>query len=102
ATPPPHTATHFPYTTLFRSITTTADVNKGNNVEKISDGKLDTIFKPANNDAGEILFHVGEAKKDIDGITLLEDPLNVSHSKLSRSEEHTSELQSRFDLVCRL
>ncbi|MBU5468214.1 beta-N-acetylglucosaminidase domain-containing protein [Virgibacillus sp. MSJ-26] len=65
------------------TITTTADVNKGNNVEKISDGKLDTIFKPANNDAGEILFHVGEAKKDIDGITLLEDPLNVSHSKLS-------------------
>src|SRR5207249_12244976 len=27
--------------------------------------------------------------------------LHVSHSEL-RSEEHTSELQSRFDLVCRL
>src|SRR5438067_8096887 len=28
--------------------------------------------------------------------------LNVSPSTLTRSEEHTSELQSRFDLVCRL
>src|SRR5699024_12495459 len=29
--------------------------------------------------------------------------LNISHSDNSnRSEEHTSELQSRFDLVCRL
>src|SRR5207249_11257580 len=25
-----------------------------------------------------------------------------SHSSVNRSEEHTSELQSRFDLVCRL
>src|SRR5699024_12881733 len=26
----------------------------------------------------------------------------VDHTRLGRSEEHTSELQSRFDLVCRL
>src|SRR5437868_14757574 len=26
----------------------------------------------------------------------------VCHASISRSEEHTSELQSRFDLVCRL
>src|SRR5207249_12023351 len=26
----------------------------------------------------------------------------IQQTKLSRSEEHTSELQSRFDLVCRL
>src|SRR5699024_12703943 len=32
-------------------------------------------------------------------------PLSISHTIMSpseRSEEHTSELQSRFDLVCRL
>src|SRR5699024_12114164 len=28
--------------------------------------------------------------------------LNVMQNLLTRSEEHTSELQSRFDLVCRL
>src|SRR5699024_11946066 len=30
------------------------------------------------------------------------DELNVVVQHISRSEEHTSELQSRFDLVCRL
>src|SRR5699024_11790580 len=30
------------------------------------------------------------------------DKSNVYDQKLFRSEEHTSELQSRFDLVCRL
>src|SRR5699024_12321736 len=34
--------------------------------------------------------------------TLLLDPLLFDLEKLLRSEEHTSELQSRFDLVCRL
>src|SRR5437868_10065599 len=29
-------------------------------------------------------------------------PMPASHKQLARSEEHTSELQSRFDLVCRL
>src|SRR2546421_9421114 len=29
-------------------------------------------------------------------------PENVHHIKILRSEEHTSELQSRSDLVCRL
>src|SRR5437868_9807513 len=29
-------------------------------------------------------------------------PLNRCSARLQRSEEHTSELQSRFDLVCRL
>src|SRR5207249_8729016 len=28
-------------------------------------------------------------------------PVNVHHVAMARSEEHTSELQSRFDLVCR-
>src|SRR5699024_12238823 len=28
--------------------------------------------------------------------------INFAAAKLARSEEHTSELQSRFDLVCRL
>src|SRR5699024_12846026 len=43
-----------------------------------------------------------------DNCTLLVDTYNVLHSgipnaiRVFRSEEHTSELQSRFDLVCRL
>src|SRR5207249_6132382 len=30
------------------------------------------------------------------------NPLDPNSQKIMRSEEHTSELQSRFDLVCRL
>src|SRR5699024_12823957 len=29
-------------------------------------------------------------------------PAKIMHGHMERSEEHTSELQSRFDLVCRL
>ncbi|TQS75060.1 hypothetical protein DX933_09915 [Ornithinibacillus gellani] len=65
------------------TITTTVDVSKGNSVDNIADGKLDTKFKPDHNQAGEILYHVGEAGKDITGLTILEDPANVSNSKIS-------------------
>src|SRR5438067_9855637 len=34
-------------------------------------------------------------------VSLIGDELTLAHSS-KRSEEHTSELQSRFDLVCRL
>src|SRR5699024_11640789 len=34
--------------------------------------------------------------------TLLTDQVNMFQKSVVRSEEHTSELQSRFDLVCRL
>src|SRR2546428_14164882 len=34
--------------------------------------------------------------------TLLDDALQLTEVPLQRSEEHTSELQSRSDLVCRL
>src|SRR5699024_12615782 len=36
------------------------------------------------------------------GLVEIIDPNRVSKPFLARSEEHTSELQSRFDLVCRL
>src|SRR5699024_8100711 len=38
---------------------------------------------------------------DFDGIQVALDCAHGATSSLARSEEHTSELQSRFDLVCR-
>src|SRR5260221_10954991 len=69
----PPRSTLFPYTTLFRSIM------------RIGDGR------PG--------LRVGEAGK----LTQEVDPA-VAHQpgQLVRSEEHTSELQSHSDLVCRL
>lgn len=65
------------------TITTTSEVNMGNNVGNIADGNLSTPFKPANEQAGEVVYHIGEAGKDVTGITLMEDSANVSNSKVS-------------------
>src|SRR5207249_10241972 len=70
---PPPRSTLFPYTTLFRSL---ADIQRSQ-------------FRTNKNVI--LLMEEGEH-------TELDSPLKEQ----LRSEEHTSELQSRFDLVCRL
>src|SRR5206468_7951189 len=78
--PRPPTSTLFPYTTLFRS-----DV-------------LDPLDRVA--------AHVGrEALVAEDRQAFLQaqlEPVAAGDPVAGRSEEHTSELQSRSDLVCRL
>src|SRR3712207_7117398 len=83
----PPRSTLFPYTTLFRS-------RRG--ILKAIDGISFDIGK------GEVLGVVGEsgAGKSVTGsavIGLIDPP-----GRIARSEEHTSELQSRQYLVCRL
>src|SRR5438067_6167775 len=73
----PPRSTLFPYTTLFRSHFTNLRHLKG--VIQLHHGCKGAL--------GEGLYHQGAGSGEL-----------VS----SRSEEHTSELQSRFDLVCRL
>src|SRR5207249_12224966 len=95
----PPSSSLFPYTTLFRS-------------RVIRELQLDVVVDRGN--AG--LAHpssgerVGNVRLDLDRagrLRLRVRPLetrrrDVSGDDLVRSEEHTSELQSRFDLVCRL
>src|SRR5699024_12796329 len=57
------------------------------------DGK-ETEVHPSEISVGEIFVVKAGEKLPLDGI--------VTEGKCNRSEEHTSELQSRFDLVCRL
>src|SRR5699024_12731441 len=76
--PPPSTL--FPYTTLFRSPSEN-DIQLTKRL--INAGKMIGI---------ELIDHV---------IVGSEVYLSLAEEKI-RSEEHTSELQSRFDLVCRL
>src|SRR5437773_7651526 len=74
--PPPPTSTLFPYTTLFRSI----------RVSSLS-GSFIRLPIP----------------RGLRGAMTAVEPPSVSHQwASSRSEEHTSELQSHHDLVCRL
>src|SRR3712207_8397683 len=74
----PPRSTLFPYTTLFRSFKTMVDPFIG----KI------TLFK----------VNSGVLRKDMEVL----NPNKNKKERIARSEEHTSELQSRQYLVCRL
>src|SRR3712207_8552435 len=86
----PPRSTLFPYTTLFRSL----DAIRQRIVSELGQEDADYIravvkAQRAFEGAGRALFYLPPAW-----------PLAVA--SLSRSEEHTSELQSRQYLVCRL
>src|SRR5699024_12009276 len=89
----PPGSTLFPYTTLFRSRNgVKATVNA-------FDGSV-TLYTWDTEDP--ILAAWGEVFADaLQPATDISSEL-MSHLRYPRSEEHTSELQSRFDLVCRL
>src|SRR5690349_22410053 len=81
---PPPSSTLFPYTTLFRS------VRAGRGADRA--GRVRTA------DAGRV---PGAARASL-AVRLAEGPAGLAGGATTRSEEHTSELQSRRDLVCRL
>src|SRR5699024_12655022 len=97
----PPTPTLFPYTTLFRSRV------HGDGVDRLGDRRLvgggwvglvlDVLIDEADGLADERRTS-GEQliEHTTGGVEVAADVDRV------RSEEHTSELQSRFDLVCRL
>src|SRR5699024_12288000 len=91
--PPPHKATLFPYTTLFRSLETLS--MDENITEAILRMRKQFKTQDDKRDAG--------LPKEIPEVTRINDLAYGPDPKWNlRSEEHTSELQSRFDLVCRL
>src|SRR5206468_9205280 len=87
-TRPPPSSTLFPYTTLFRSDQIADPLNK-TCAEQFP--RLDERLV-----ALEAVFRDRGAKPAPDAASI------VSDDAIDRSEEHTSELQSRSDLVCRL
>src|SRR2546428_5237470 len=83
----PPRSTLFPYTTLFRSTTSACSVNPAGPVEDLQPRATSTTRRVS-------IWFMGTGR------------LGGAHAPKSipvtRSEEHTSELQSRSDLVCRL
>src|SRR3712207_7251881 len=77
----PPRSTLFPYTTLFRSAPGRDHVDRPLEVERDAEGPCEAV---------------GRAEREQG-----EDAVAVHHL-VDRSEEHTSELQSRQYLVCRL
>src|SRR5699024_11938737 len=97
----PPTPTLFPYTTLFRSITCRKSCSHFPGKHK--DGEV-----PRNNLTDDTDWFSARIGKHIFTTRIVNDfssyfcgPACII-TKMIRSEEHTSELQSRFDLVCRL
>src|SRR5207249_9930086 len=87
----PPRPTLFPYTTLFRSAAAKSALPR---VDRFLDDPRPTRL------AAHIDRQLGAGHRLGNGHVAHPDA-NVEHRRV-RSEEHTSELQSRFDLVCRL
>src|SRR5690349_3142224 len=82
----PPTSTLFPYTTLFRSIATNGQRTNETRLEFREQSRADFV----------------ERLRDSDGNWHVKARRYRQLRPGGRSEEHTSELQSRRDLVCRL
>src|SRR5207249_10848944 len=93
--PPHQRCTLFPYTTLFRSILSLALLAW---IARVSRRRSATdLLLVAITASALASYHIL-----IQDVTILLLPVLVMMDRYIRSEEHTSELQSRFDLVCRL
>src|SRR5207249_10325369 len=101
-TPPPPSSPHFPYTTLFRS-------RRGRRrppeyeYREVAGRQYD-VQPAAPADARVLRLGLRRSRFGAAARSETWPPFPVRHfrQKYVRSEEHTSELQSRFDLVCRL
>src|SRR5260221_6449793 len=87
----PPRSTLFPYTTLFRSVKTR---------ESISTSMLRHLSSLNPNSPQASMYK--SANDSILALVRASSFGNGIKSSISRSEEHTSELQSHSDLVCRL
>src|SRR5438067_10671716 len=88
--PPPPRSTLFPYTTLFRSVRSVIITSAGDRIF-CADADLGSAFS-----GGDVDTFIRVGNSVMRKIERLSKPVIAA-----RSAEHTSELQSRFDLVCR-
>src|SRR4051812_49602841 len=94
----PPKSTLFPYTTLFRSTV-------GRNDQRVEGLEIQRVADVDDDLAGQFVGPVGE---DLPGRRVRrrgDDDLATPYpafGQILRSEEHTSELQSHVNLVCRL
>src|SRR5207248_5934560 len=94
---PTPSSTLFPYTTLFRSVQEIHRQLVGVRlVLCIAPSHRQSILRPAQVEI--ISRHLGENADQ----HIIQRRLRRLHFRPARSEEHTSELQSPYDLVCRL
>src|SRR5687768_17933634 len=93
----PPRSTLFPYTTLFRSRIFLASVLVGILVSILFTATIVRPIRQLRVDARSVLDRRNRLRGHFKGSKRVDEI-----GELSRSEEHTSELQSRLHLVCRL
>src|SRR2546427_6748790 len=93
----PPRSTLFPYTTLFRSIAGVDGTHVDRNTIVATAPSISPQF-------GGIRIRTGSGVSVSDNIVTgpWQNSLSPAHHTRGRSEEHTSELQSQSNLVCRL
>src|SRR5206468_10358321 len=96
----PLSPTLFPYTTLFRSVQTGAD-SGGADVQLAQLLRRGCHIFGAAIDAGRITAEL-LTERNRHRVLKMRSTRFDDRREFARSEEHTSELQSRSDLVCRL
>src|SRR5207249_10355307 len=94
--PPSPPSPLFPYTTLFRS-PLRGPVQQGHERGELQEPRAAPVCGPRAAGRPRLLRGQGELRRGAAGV----DHRSGRRATV-RSEEHTSELQSRFDLVCRL
>src|SRR3712207_8966853 len=97
----PPRATLFPYTTLFRSASPAEQLSDEERRLKFAECMREQGIEmedPGKDGRGGVLFRAGGKGKAGE----LEKAIQACRAYAPRSEEHTSELQSRQYLVCRL
>src|SRR2546426_1515371 len=89
----PPRSTLFPYTTLFRSLVLSLNGRNGNRRNTRGSNFIDSI----------IASHTNHNRCNIEVVSKKRlKSARIAHKLIHRSEEHTSELQSPCNLVCRL
>src|SRR5207248_11771079 len=98
----PPRSTLFPYTTLFRSLSALESTNLPAKSNFKGHSGLDAMTGKSNFDIAEfiILQLIRNFSKSHATVAML-CKNTVIRNLVERSEEHTSELQSPYDLVCR-
>src|SRR5437016_8863486 len=98
---PPPRSTLFPYTTLFRSLS--SQTSSAFNIAAGTATQLVFSVQPTNTVAGAAITPaIQVTAQDGSGNTATGFTGNITLAVGTRSEEHTSELQSLTNLVCRL
>src|SRR5207247_10868149 len=93
----PQRSTLFPYTTLFRS-RGMSKMKTGTDLQEQVQRAIDEMVESGTERGLQVAIYERD-EQIVDAVAGVADP---AAGRLFRSEEHTSELQSRVDLVCRL